>query len=226
MEERADGEGLDAQSSDDAGPSADQSEASASERRAPLAEPFERFAEHFGHAEAAGVKLANAMSVATVSADDRPASRQVLLKGYDQAGFVFYTNLDSRKGRHIEANPEVALLFYWREIDVQVQIEGTAEAVSDEEADAYFATRPRGSQLGAWASKQSRPLSSRARLLAEVAKVEAKYFGRDVPRPPHWSGFRVVPRRFEFWRQGAFRLHDRTLYARSGEGWRVVKLYP
>ncbi|MDX1644959.1 MAG: pyridoxamine 5'-phosphate oxidase [Thermoanaerobaculia bacterium] len=196
------------------------------ERWTSFAEPFERFGEHFEQAEAAGVKLANAMSVATVSADGRPASRQVLLKGYDRSGFVFYTNLESRKGRHIEANCEVALLFYWRELDVQIQIEGTAEVVSDEEADAYFATRPRGSQLGAWASKQSRPLPSRARLLAAVAKVEARYLGRDVPRPPHWSGFRVVPRRFEFWRQGAFRLHHRTLYERSGEGWRVVKLYP
>lgn len=195
-------------------------------RSATLSEPFERFAEHFDEAESKGVKLANAMSVATVSKKGRPSSRQVLLKGFDQRGFIFYTNLESRKGRQIAANPEVALLFYWRELDVQIQIEGTAETVSEEEADAYFATRPRGSQLGAWASKQSRPLESRARLLADVAKLEVKFLGREVPRPPHWSGYRVVPHRFEFWRQGAFRLHHRRVYERSDDGWRTYRLYP
>jgi len=150
----------------------------------------------------------------------------VLLKGFDERGFVFYTNLESRKGRQILASPQVALNVYWRELDVQVGIEGAAELVSDEEADAYFASRPRPSQLGAWASHQSRPLDSRARLLADVARIEVRHLGRQVPRPPHWSGFRVVPERYEFWEGRPFRLHDRTLYERTGDGWRMTTLYP
>ena len=191
-----------------------------------VTDPFERFAEVFAKAEAAEIKLPNAMTVSTVSADGQPTTRYVLLKGFDEKGFVFYTNLESRKGRHILAAPKVGLNFYWRELDQQIQIEGTAELVRDEEADAYFASRPRTSQLGAWASKQSRPLESRARLVADVARVEAKYFGREVPRPPHWSGFRVVPQRFEFWVNKPFRLHERTAYERAGEGWKTRRLYP
>jgi pyridoxamine 5'-phosphate oxidase len=168
----------------------------------------------------------NAMLVSSVDADGRPSARTVLLKSFDDQGFVFYTNYESRKGRQILANPNVSLHFFWRELERQVGIEGVAERVTDEEADAYFATRPRGSQLGAWASRQSRPMPSRATLLAEVAKVEARYLGRSVPRPPHWSGFRVVPRRFEFWVAGRFRLHDRTVFEREDGGWRSQKLYP
>ena len=189
-------------------------------------DPFERFREIFARAEAEVGKLPNAMTVSTVAPDGQPTTRYVLLKDFDERGFVFYTNFESRKGRHILASPKVALNFYWRDLDVQIQIEGTAEPVSDEEADAYFATRPRDSQLGAWASRQSRPLESRARLLADVAKFEARYLGREVPRPPHWSGFRVVPHRMEFWTNKPFRLHERLLYERSGEGWQVTRLYP
>jgi pyridoxamine 5'-phosphate oxidase len=191
-----------------------------------MRDPLERFAEVFGRAEAAGIELPNAMSVSTVSPEGQPTTRFVLLKDWDERGFVFYTNFESRKGRHILTHPAVALNFYWRELEEQIQIEGDAEPVSDEEADAYFATRARASQLGAWASQQSRPLSSRAKLVAEVAVVEARYLGRPVPRPPHWSGFRVVPRRFEFWVGKPFRLHERTVYERDGEGWRRYGLYP
>jgi pyridoxamine 5'-phosphate oxidase len=188
-------------------------------------DPFARFGEVFERAVAAGIEDPNAMVVSSVGAGGRPSSRVVLLKSFDERGFVFYTNFESRKGREILANPHVALIFFWRELDEQVRIEGAAERVADEEADAYFATRPRGSQLGAWASRQSRPLKNRAVLLAEVARVEAKYLGK-IPRPPHWSGFRVVPDRFEFWVAGRFRLHQRTVYERDGDGWKTHRLYP
>ena len=188
-------------------------------------DPFARFEGVFDRALATGMANPNAMVVSSVDGDGRPSSRAILLKGFDRRGFVFYTNLESRKGREILANPHVALHFYWRELDEQIRIEGVAERVSDEEADAYFATRSRGSQLGAWASRQSRPMKSRAELLAAVAKVEARYLGK-IPRPPHWSGFRVVPDRFEFWVAGRFRLHDRTVYERDGGGWKTQKLYP
>ncbi len=191
-----------------------------------MKDPFARFAEVFARAEAADIELPNAMSVSTLGPEGQPSTRMVLLKDFDDSGFVFYTNYESRKGRHILASPKVALNFFWRELDEQIQIEGEASPVSDEEADAYFATRPRASQLGAWASQQSRPLTSRAKLVAEVAKVEARYIGRSVPRPPHWSGFRVVPHRFEFWVGKPFRLHERTVYEREGEGWKMYGLYP
>lgn len=188
-------------------------------------DPFARFAEVFGRACATGMTDPNAMLVASVGDGGRPSSRVVLLKDFDDEGFVFYTNLESRKGRQILARPHVALNFYWRELDEQVRIEGEALPVTDEEADAYFATRPHGSQLGAWASHQSRPMPSRAELLKAVAKVELKYKGR-IPRPPHWSGFRVRPDYFEFWVAGKFRLHDRTAFERTGDGWTTSKLYP
>jgi len=194
--------------------------------RSKQSDPLARFAKVFARAEAAQIKLHNAMSVSTVSAAGQPTTRMVLLKEFDQRGFVFFTNFESRKGRHILASPRVGLNFYWRELDIQVAIEGPAEAVSDEEADAYFATRPRTSQLGAWASQQSRPLEGRARLLAEVAKVEARHLGRKVPRPPYWSGFRVVPERYEFWEAKPFRLHERSLYERTADGWCRSTLYP
>lgn len=192
----------------------------------PHPEPFARFREVLAEAEATGMPNPNAMSLATVDLAGQPSSRMVLLKGFDERGFVFYTNLESRKGQEILANPRVSLSFYWRQLEKQVVMLGTTEPVSDEEADAYFATRHRSSQLGAWASQQSRPLSSKAHLVAEVAKLEARYLGRPVPRPPHWSGFRVVPHWIEIWISGTFRLHDRTVYERVPEGWRVTKRYP
>jgi pyridoxamine 5'-phosphate oxidase len=189
-------------------------------------EPFERFREFLTEAEATGMSNPNAMVVSTVDAAGQPSSRAVLLKGVDERGFVFYTNLESRKGQEIQGNSRVSLNFFWRQLDKQVVVLGTAGRVSDEEADGYFASRPRTSQLGAWASRQSRPLSSRAHLVAEVAKLEARYLGRSIPRPRFWSGFRVVPHWIEFWISGAFRLHHRTVYERIPEGWRVTKRYP
>ncbi|WP_395770964.1 pyridoxamine 5'-phosphate oxidase [Arenimonas sp.] len=169
-----------------------------------------------------------AMTVATVGRDGRPAARTVLLKGFDQRGFVFYTNFSSRKGRQLAANPQAALLFHWRHLrdGVQVKIEGTVEPVSAEEADAYFASRPRGSQLGAWASLQSQPLASREQFEKRYADVEKQYEDASVPRPPHWSGFRVVPERIEFWYGAQFRLHERQCYERSNGVWSQVMLYP
>ena len=169
-----------------------------------------------------------AMTVATVGRDGRPAARTVLLKGFDERGFVFYTNFSSRKGRQLAANPQAALLFHWRHLreGVQVKIEGTVEPVSAEEADAYFANRPRGSQIGAWASLQSQPLASREQFEQRYADVEKQYEDAPVPRPPHWSGFRVVPERIEFWYGAQFRLHERQCYERNNGVWSQVMLYP
>jgi pyridoxamine 5'-phosphate oxidase len=169
-----------------------------------------------------------AMTVATVGRDGRPAARTVLLKGFDERGFVFYTNFSSRKGRQLAANPQAALLFHWRHLreGVQVKIEGTVEPVSADEADAYFASRPRGSQIGAWASLQSQPLASREQFEQRYADVEKQYEGAPVPRPPHWSGFRVVPERIEFWYGAQFRLHERQCYERNNGVWSQVMLYP
>lgn len=193
----------------------------------PFAEPFSRFRAVYEEAVATGMAEPNAMVVSSVDADGQPSSRVVLLKSFDEQGFVFYTNLESRKGREILAHPKVSLSFWWRELGKQVVILGRAGQVDAGEADDYFATRPRTSQLGAWASQQSRPLpGGRAHLLAEVARLEARYFGGPIPRPPHWSGFRVVPHWIEFWISGAFRLHDRTVYERAEGGWRVTQRYP
>lgn len=189
-------------------------------------DPIARFRDLFDRASATGMVNPNAMVLSTRGADGGVSSRVVLLKGFDESGFVFYTNLESRKAVDLAADPAVSLNFYWREIGRQVSIEGTAEPVSPEEADAYFATRPRQSQLGAWASRQSQPLSSRFALLREVVRTEARHLGRSIPRPPHWSGFRVLPSRFEFWVEGPFRLHDRSLFEKVGGGWSVTKLYP
>ncbi|MFY8206937.1 MAG: pyridoxamine 5'-phosphate oxidase [Arenimonas sp.] len=169
-----------------------------------------------------------AMTVATVGRDGRPAARTVLLKGFDERGFVFYTNFSSRKGRQLAANPQAALLFHWRHLHegVQVKIEGTVEPVSAEEADAYFASRPRGSQIGAWASLQSQPLASREQFDTRYADFEKQYADMPVPRPPHWSGFRVVPERIEFWYGAQFRLHERQCYERNNGVWSQVMLYP
>jgi pyridoxamine 5'-phosphate oxidase len=189
-------------------------------------DPFARFREVLTEAEEAGIDDPNAMVVSSVSADGQPSSRVVLLKDFDERGFVFFTNLESRKGTEIRAHGRVALNFHWRALRKQVVVLGTASLVDDEEADAYFATRPRGSQLGAWASQQSRPLESRAHLVAEVAKLEARWLGRSIPRPPHWSGFRVAPHWIEFWVAGHFRLHDRIVFERDGAGWRSFLLNP
>jgi pyridoxamine 5'-phosphate oxidase len=169
-----------------------------------------------------------AMTVATVGRDGRPAARTVLLKAVDERGFVFFTNFNSRKGRQLAANPQAALLFHWKFLmeGVQVKIEGTVEPVSAAEADDYFSVRPRGSQVGAWASLQSEPLASRELFEQRVAEVEKRYEGMDVPRPPHWSGFRIVPERIEFWYGAQFRLHERQCYQRVDGAWTQAMLYP
>jgi pyridoxamine 5'-phosphate oxidase len=169
---------------------------------------------------------ANAMTVASVDADGRPSARVVLLKEVDDRGFVFYTNFQSRKGGELLGRPSAAICFFWRMLARQVRIEGPVETVGEAQADAYFASRPRDSQIGAWASDQSRPLADRSDLERRVGEYERKFAGREVPRPPHWSGFRVVARRIEFWSEQPFRLHDRVVYERAGEGWRAYRLYP
>jgi pyridoxamine 5'-phosphate oxidase len=194
--------------------------------KAPVDDPIARFRDLFDRACGTGMVNPNAMVLSTRGAGGGVSSRVVLLKEFDERGFVFYTNLESRKAIDLSADPAVSLNFYWREIGRQVSIEGTVEPVSPEEADAYFATRPRQSQLGAWVSRQSRPLSSRFALLREVVRTEARHLGRSIPRPPHWSGFRVLPSRIEFWVEGPFRLHDRTLFEKADGGWSAIKLYP
>jgi pyridoxamine 5'-phosphate oxidase len=190
-------------------------------------EPIARLRALLGEAIATGMPDPNAMVMATAGPGGQPSSRVVLLKDFDERGFVFYTNLGSRKAVEILANPLVSLSFFWRPLDRQATVLGRAEAVADAEADEYFASRPRGSQIGAWASRQSRPLASREELLAELARVDALYAGKPVPRPRHWSGFRVVPSSIELWTAGADRLHHRELYERTAAGgWRKSLLYP
>lgn len=191
-----------------------------------LQEPFSTFAAWLAEAEQKEPNNHNAMSIATVGADGRPSVRMVLLRNFDARGFVFYTNLESRKGRELRANDRMALCFHWKSMDRQVRIEGAAEAVEAAEADAYFASRPRDSQIGAWASRQSEPLASREELEARVAKYTALYAVGKVPRPPFWSGFRVVPEVIEFWEERPFRLHHRHEWRREGEGWRELLRYP
>ena len=168
----------------------------------------------------------NAMTLATATPDGRPSARMVLLKGADQDGFVFYTNTQSRKGGELAVNQAVALLFHWKTLTRQVRIEGRAAPVSPAEADTYYASRARVSRLGAWASDQSRPLDTRETLEARVSALEARYPGDDIPRPPHWSGFRVRPDSFEFWQDMPYRLHDRTVFTRADGGWATEKLFP
>jgi pyridoxamine 5'-phosphate oxidase len=167
-----------------------------------------------------------AFGLATVSDDGQPSLRMLLLKDVDERGFVFYTNLESRKARELAANRRAAMNFYWSPMDRQVRVEGRVTPVTAEEADAYFASRPRGSQIGAWASRQSRPLERPGDLDSRVAEFEQKYEGAVVPRPPFWSGFRLEPASIEFWKGMPSRLHERTLFVRDGEGWRVSRLYP
>ena len=166
------------------------------------------------------------MTLGTIEKGGQPSVRVVLLKAFDERGFVFYTNYDGRKGRELLAHPKAALCFYWPTLGIQVRIEGAVTKVADEEADAYFATRERASQIGAWASKQSRPIESPTALADRVAEYEKKFAGREVPRPDFWSGFRVAADRIEFWKNKPNRLHERHLYTRDGDGWKIETLYP
>jgi pyridoxamine 5'-phosphate oxidase len=189
-------------------------------------DPIARFSDWLTEAEASEPNDPNAVALATVSAAGRPAVRMVLLKGLSDAGFVFYTNQQSRKADDLAANARAALLFHWKTLRRQVRVEGAVTPVTDAEADAYFATRGRISKLGAWASDQSRPLADRATLEARLADVTARFEGADVPRPPHWSGYRVTPSAIEFWSDGDHRLHNRELFVRNGHGWTTELLYP
>lgn len=194
------------------------------------AEAIATFASLFEEAKASSGELEpNAMSVATATAEGVPSARIVLLKSFDAEGFVFYTHLHSRKGNELEANPHAALLFLWRSLraaGIQVRIEGKVEVVADSDADSYFASRPRLSQVGAWASAQSETLESREQFEARIASVEAEFEGRDIPRPRGWSGYRVAPAAIEFWYGAEFRLHDRDLYERLDGAWSLRQLYP
>jgi pyridoxamine 5'-phosphate oxidase len=190
--------------------------------------PFALFADWLKEAEAAEVNDPNAMALATVDETGLPNVRMVLLKGLDAHGFVFYTNFESAKGHEVLTAMKAASVFHWKSLRRQVRVRGPVEIVSDAEADAYFQSRPRGSRIGAWASLQSRPLESRFALEQAVAKFTAKHAIGEIPRPPHWSGFRIVPSEIEFWKDGAFRLHDRVKFTRAdaGSAWEKARLYP
>jgi pyridoxamine 5'-phosphate oxidase len=190
------------------------------------ADPILLFKRWLEEAKASEPNDPTAMTLATADATGRPSARMVLLKEADSAGFVFYTNLESRKATDLAANPQAAMLFHWKSLRRQVRIEGPVAPVGDAEADAYFATRPRGSQLGAWASDQSRPLESRFHLEKRVAEVTARHLLGAIPRPPHWSGFRLAPDAFEFWQDKPFRLHDRLVYRKDGSAWTTARLFP
>lgn len=191
-------------------------------------DPLELFDQWYRIGEQSEPVNPNAMCLATADADGRPSARMVLLKGYDSHGFVFYTNSESDKGRQLAANPIAALCFYWRGVGLQIRVEGRVGIVPGDEAGAYFASRARGSRIGAWASAQSRPLTSRDDLVRRVAELEEMYVGGAVPRPPYWNGYRLVADRYEFWRDRPDRLHDRHLYTRDeeGDGWTITLLNP
>jgi pyridoxamine 5'-phosphate oxidase len=191
-------------------------------------EPFALFAEWFAEAAKAELNDPNAMALATVDETGLPDVRMVLMKGYDAEGFVFYSHIESQKGRELTTNPKAALLFHWKSLRRQVRIRGLVSPVTDAEADAYFATRPKQAQIGAWASKQSQPMESRFAFEQAIALVAAKYVGREVPRPPGWSGWRIAPQHFEFWHDRPFRLHDRVEFSRQApnQPWGKMRLYP
>ena len=189
-------------------------------------DPFTLFDSWFAEAKASEPNDPDTMALATADADGHPSVRMVLLKGHDERGFVFYTNLDSRKGGELAANPSAALLFHWKSLRRQVRIEGPVSAVSEVEANAYFASRGRTSRIGAWASDQSRPLDRRETFVERVAEVGRRFEGEEVPRPPRWSGFRVTPKAIEFWEDGEHRLHHRRLFTRNGDRWSEGLLYP
>ena len=189
-------------------------------------DPIEQFRRWFDEALSANLYEPNAMTLATATRAGRPSARVVLLKGFDERGFVFYTNYEGRKGRELEENPYCALVFYWGELERQVRVEGWASRISREESDAYYRRRPRGSQLGARASAQSRPVVEREALEGRLRELEREYEGREVSRPDFWGGYRVKPREIELWQGRENRLHDRLVYRRSGEGWEIQRLQP
>lgn len=189
-------------------------------------DPFAEFARWFAEAQAAEVEEVNAMVLATATPDGWPSARVVLLKGFDERGFVFFTDYRSRKGMELDANPRAALVLFWSEVERQVRIAGTVTRTSTEESDLYYRSRPLGSRLGAWVSHQSRPIASREVLEAELRKVERRLAGGEVPLPPHWGGYRVRPESFEFWQGRESRLHDRIRYLRDGERWKIERLSP
>jgi pyridoxamine 5'-phosphate oxidase len=195
----------------------------------PDSDPIARFNRVLAEARAVGrdrLPEPTAFALGTVSAAGLPSVRMLLIKHADERGFVFYTNLQSRKGEELKATGNAALCFHWQPLEIQVRVEGPVEPVSDAEADAYFASRARGSQIGAWASRQSQPIARPGDLERRVAEFEAKFEGRPVPRPPHWSGFRLVPAAIEFWKNMPSRLHVRHRYTRAGSGWKIETLYP
>ncbi len=189
-------------------------------------DPIAFFAAWFAEARAAGVYLPESMTVATATRDGAPSARMMLLKAVDPRGFVFYTNYQSRKGAELLANPRAALVFHWPVLQRQVRVEGSVTQLTEPESAAYFRTRPRGSRIGAWASRQSAELSSRAELEGSVGEQERRFAGQEVPLPPFWGGYRVTPWVIEFWQGRINRLHDRIRYTRSGAGWSVSRLYP
>lgn len=189
-------------------------------------DPIEMFHEWLREAETSETNDPTAMTLATADPSGRPSARMVLLKGADDRGFVFYTNTESHKGLELDANPQAALVFHWKSLRRQVRVEGAVERVGDAEADEYFASRARGSQIGAWASSQSRPLAGRFDLEKRVAQYAAKFGVGTVPRPPHWTGYRVAPDLLEFWQDKPFRLHERLVFRRNGDGWETGRLYP
>jgi pyridoxamine 5'-phosphate oxidase len=189
-------------------------------------EPYRLFAAWLEEATASELNDPNALALATVDSGGMPNVRMVLLKGFDERGFVFYTNFESQKGVEILGSMKAAMCFHWKSLRRQVRVRGPVEQVSDEEADEYYASRPRGSRIGAWASRQSRPLESRFALEKAVAEYTARHAVGEIPRPPHWSGFRILPRTVEFWHDRPFRLHDRVVFEQNGNDWEKTRLYP
>ncbi|MFH0908697.1 MAG: pyridoxamine 5'-phosphate oxidase [bacterium] len=189
-------------------------------------DPFRQFAHWFRFAKCARVYMPNAMALATASADGHPSVRMMLLKGHDKRGFTFFTNYESRKGQELSGNPNASLVLHWVDLHRQVRAEGRVERLTVAESDAYFQTRPRGSRIGAWASKQSTVIPDRGLLRTSCEEIERKYKGHPVPLPPFWGGFRIVPERIEFWQGRAYRLHDRLCYVREGDGWCIERLSP